>query len=457
MASGPETIETRGRFRLDREAPRNVEVGRTLEASVPQNLGWADQLSLWGNVGVSLLGFTGAIFVLQPYGAGGTRLSIDAALAAIVLGTALGSVAIALAGLPGTRTGAPAMVLLRGLLGAKGSYLPTGLNILQCVGWGTFEVVVISTAAHTIVPSLPRDVFVVIVGTSTTMLAIYPLHWIGVLRRPLTVLMAASMVYLGVELLRHPVKVHGGNWSGFFVAMDVTIAVAVSWVPLASDYTRHSKSGKITVATIVIGYSVAQVACYGLGLLALITVASAPEHVYRGFIDVPLGTLAFAVLVVREIDQSFTDTYSTVVSVQNYLPRIDRRVVAASIGLIVTVLALFLDIADYENFLFLIGSVFVPLFGVLVVDFYFGNGPRWDLSQTSPLRPVMMIPWLIGFVSYQMINPGSISLWTPAWQHIDQALGIGSTSYLSASLISFASAAAFTFLLDHFISGIPDA
>ena len=80
---------------------RRSEVGRTLAEPVPQSLGLLDQFGLWGNLGVSLLGFTGAIFVLQPGGAGTPELSLAAALTAIVVGTLLGSAALALAGVPG--------------------------------------------------------------------------------------------------------------------------------------------------------------------------------------------------------------------------------------------------------------------------------------------------------------------------------------------------------------------
>src|SRR3984893_864280 len=92
---------------------RRSEVARTLADPVPQPLSVFDQVGLWGNLGVSLLGFTGAIFVLQPGGAGTPELSLAAALTAIVVGTLLGTVPLALAGLPGAQTGAPAMVLLR--------------------------------------------------------------------------------------------------------------------------------------------------------------------------------------------------------------------------------------------------------------------------------------------------------------------------------------------------------
>ena len=135
---------------------RRSEVARTLVEPVPQALSLLDQLGLWGNLGVSLLGFTGAIFVLQPGGAGTPELSLAAGFSAIVLGTILGTLAVAFSGLPGARTGAPAMVLLRGLFGTELSYLPTVLNIMQCLGWGVFELVTIATAAHTVAPALPR-------------------------------------------------------------------------------------------------------------------------------------------------------------------------------------------------------------------------------------------------------------------------------------------------------------
>src|SRR6202049_4568470 len=98
---------------------RHSEVARTLAEPVPQALSALDQLGLWGNLGVSLLGFTGAIFVLQPGGTGTPELSLAAGLTAIVAGTLFGTLVLALAGIPGAQTGAPAMVLLRGLFGAR--------------------------------------------------------------------------------------------------------------------------------------------------------------------------------------------------------------------------------------------------------------------------------------------------------------------------------------------------
>src|ERR1022692_1822031 len=154
---------------------KHAEVPLTLNEPVPQALGLFDQFGLWGNLGVSLLGFTGAIFVLQPGGSGTPELSLAAALIAVALGTILGTLAVAYSGLPGARTGAPAMVLLRGLFGTELSYLPTILNVVQCLGWGVFELVTIATAAHTVAPALPRWSYIVLAGVVTGLLTLRPL------------------------------------------------------------------------------------------------------------------------------------------------------------------------------------------------------------------------------------------------------------------------------------------
>src|ERR1700730_2723317 len=253
---------------------RRSEVAHPRAEPVPQALSLLDQFGLWGNLGVSLLGFTGAIFVLQPGGAGTPELSLAAALTAIVSGTVLGTLPLALAGLPGARTGAPAMVLLRGLFGARLSYLPTVLNILQCLGWGVFELVTIATAAHTVAPALPRSGYVLIAGLITALLTIRPLGAIRVLRKYATSAVLVVLCYLLVQLVRHPLPgfTHG-TWSGYWAATDTVVAVAVSFAPLAADYTRHSRSPRAAFAGAMAGYSTTQVLCYVIGLLALVTVA----------------------------------------------------------------------------------------------------------------------------------------------------------------------------------------
>lgn len=432
---------------------RRSEVGRTLAEPVPQSLGLLDQFGLWGNLGVSLLGFTGAIFVLQPGGAGTPELSLAAALTAIVAGTLFGTLVLALAGIPGVQTGAPAMVLLRGLFGARVSYLPTVVNVLQLFGWGIFELVTIATAAHTVAPALPRWGYVLIAGALTTLLTIHPLGAIRVLRRYATGAVLVVMCYLFIQLIRHPLPAFAhGTWSGYWAATDTVVAVAISFAPLAADYTRHSRSARAAFGGALAGYSVTQVLCYVIGLLALVTIAHGnPDDIFGAFIALPLGSLGFAILAARELDQSFADVYSTAVSLQNLRPLWDRRVLAGVITALTTAGALWLNIADYENFLTLLGSVFVPLSAVLIADYFAGYlaTPRrhWDLSAAARSRWPMLLPWAAGFVVYQLINPGYVSWWASAWVTLSHHVGFYPAGWMSASILSFCTAGVLTLLV----------
>jgi NCS1 family nucleobase:cation symporter-1 len=421
-----------------------AEAPLTLDQPAPRALRLIDQLGMWGNLGVSLLGFTGAIYVLYPIG--DTPLSLGAALVALVLGTLIGTAMVSISAIPGTVTGAPAMVLLRGLFGARTSSLPTALNIVQLVGWTTFELVTISTAMRQITDVLPRWVYVVVGGLITTALALRPLGWIRLLRRYVTIAVLVALVYLAVQLLRNPLPGLGtGTWSGFWIAVDSVIGVAVSWVPVAADYTRHSKSVRDTVIGSFVGYSISQIACYAIGLIALVTVAQAENgsngKIFSAFMAIPVGTIAFAVLAIRELDQSFVDTYSAAVSVQNLRPRWDRRVLAVVLGIGSTLLALALDIGSYQNFLLLIGSVFVPLLGVFAVDWFVVSRRQWNLSEGAPVRWAMIVPWALGFVAYQLVNPGYVTWWADLWTKLRW---FEVQTWMSASLLSFAVAAAAT-------------
>jgi nucleobase:cation symporter-1, NCS1 family len=141
----------------------------------------------------------------------------------------------------------------------------------------------------------------------------------------------------------------------------------------------------------------------------------------------------------RELDESFADGYSAVVSLQNVWPRVDRRLFTAVVVGLATVGALVLNINDYVNFLTLLASVLVPLVAVFLVD-YFGTRARrdWDVTHDAPSRLPMLTPWVLGFVVYQLINPGSVGWWSRGWRHVDSTLHFSVQSWMSASVLSFA-------------------
>ncbi len=164
------------------------------------------------------------------------------------------------------------------------------------------------------------------------------------------------------------------------------VAAAISFAPLAADYTRHSRSPRAAFGGALAGYSVTQVLCYVIGLLALVTVANHnPDDIYGAFIALPVGSLGFAILAARELDQAFANVYSTAVSTQNLRPLWDRRILAGTIAALTTAGALWLNIADYENFLTLIGSVFVPMSAVLIADYFVRVRPALGPVGDRPL------------------------------------------------------------------------
>jgi nucleobase:cation symporter-1, NCS1 family len=418
-----------------------AEAPATLTEDQPRTLGFTDQLGLWANLGISLLIPVTATFLVAP------GQSFLATVVAIVVGTAIGCLLLAAVARAGAVTGAPTMVLLRGLLGRTGSYVPTVLNLLQCVGWATYEIWVISFAAHAVWSGLPRWAYVLIAGVVATAMALRPLGSVRLLKRIAVVAVLACSAYFLVETLRRPLGgFTAGDWTGFWTSVDLVVALPVSWIPLVADYSRFSKSPRAATLGTGIGYAASSAVFFLLGVLALRAYAGADQDVVGALLAVPAGAIALVILAVDEVDEAFANIYSTATSAQNVLPRADRRVLAVVVGGLATVLALAVDGSAYEPFLFLIGAVFVPLAATVVVDFALSRG-RYDTSAAAPARWVMLVPWVAGFVAYQVTAPTVLSSW-PAWEsfwrHGQDLLHVSPTNGFSASVVALAVAAVLT-------------
>ncbi|HUP86957.1 MAG TPA: cytosine permease [Acidimicrobiales bacterium] len=424
------------------------EVAPTLEGAPPRSLGFADQLSLWGNLGISLLLVVAGTFVLAP-DPGLPALSIVGAITAIVVGAVLGNLLLGLGAQAGAETGAPAMVLIRGLFGVRGSWAPTAANVAQNFGWATVEIMVIAAAAGQLTSDRLRPVAVVVTGVVATVMALRPLGVVrGYLKRVAVWVVLASTAYLFVQVLRRPLpSLTTGSWSAFWKATDIVIALPISWLPLAADYTRHSRAPRAAFAGASIGYGLATIAFFLLGVLA--TAGDiAGDDVIASLLALPAGTLALLILVIDEVDEVFANIYSTVVSAQNLRPQLDRRWAAVVVGAIATILALvFDDYASYENFLLLLASVFVPLFAAFVVDYYLVRGRVWDVTEDAPTRWSMVVPWVAGFVTYQLLNPGYVGAWQRFWVARQHDLGFTPPSWASASILSFVVAGALAYVI----------
>ncbi|MCZ3386724.1 MAG: cytosine permease [Actinomycetia bacterium] len=410
-----------------------VEAPLTLTFSPARSLGWWDQTVLWFNLGVSLTGPVTALFVLSPF-QDGTTMSLFAAFTAIGLGALLGAALLGAASIPAQRTGAPSMVLLRGLFGRRGSVVPTVLNIAQNIGWGTIEIIIIAAAATALTGDQWRPLWVVLAGVGATVMAVLPLGSVRWLRKVVIWLVLAATIYLFVQLLNEPLPgFTEGGWAGFGIATDTVIAVCVSYALLIGDYSRHSRTAKASFYGAWVGYGLAATAYISLGVVAFSTVVDLDGDVIVGLLAVPAGVIALLILTVDEVDEAFANVYSTTMSVHNVAPHLDRRWVSAAVGVIATSLALVIDLRGYQSFLFLIGSMFLPLVAVLISDWFVVSRGRWDLSETSPLRPAMFGSWLVGFVAYQLANPGYVNGWNDLWIWLQGLIGFTPPTWLAAS------------------------
>jgi purine-cytosine permease-like protein len=295
------------------------------------------------------------------------------------------------------------------------SYLPTVLNVAQRVGWATFEIVVIAEAASRALGT-PRWPFALAPGVLATVMAVRPLREVSMLARYAVWLALAAIGYLFVQVLAHPLPAFTeGGASSFWTAVDIA-----------------------TVALF-------------LGVLALGAYGKAGLDVVGALLAVPPGVVAVVVLLVVEVGEAFANVFSTAVSAQNFAARLDRRVLAVIVGVVSTVLAFTFGHTSYEAFLFLIGAVFVPLVWVFVVAYQLMRGRAWDVSDTAPAGPLLLLAWAAGFVAYQLTLPTYFegtrrAGWTAWWTARRHALGIDTNHGWLASLVSLAVAMVLTAL-----------
>ena len=397
-----------------------------------RTLGVVDGLLLWANLSVSLLVIVAGAFLVLPQSQYGLALSLPEALAAIVAAAIVGCLMLGLGGLIGADAGVPAMVLLRAPLGRHGSYLPTALNIIQCLGWSVFELIVIATGAS----ALSEHVFgfgavpfwKVLFGAVATALALLgPIGFVRrYVRRFAVWVVIASLLYLSWWSLhgQHVDRLwHRPGADAFWPGFDLVLASIVSWTPLVADYTRFSRNRSTGFWSAGVGYFLPTIPLFALGAVIAMSrqISDAPALLTAIAAGGAASVLALLALTVDESDEAFANVYSGAVSIQNLLPGVPQRLLVATTAGIATAGALLIDLRNYQPFLYLLGSFFVPLFGVLLADWLL-SGRRYerrDVFGAPTWRPELLLAWLAGFCVYQWLYPDGPAWWTRLVEHTD--------------------------------------
>jgi putative hydroxymethylpyrimidine transporter CytX len=401
-------------------------------------LGFADSFLLWLNLGISLL-----VLVAASY----FQLSLKQAVAATVLGGLVGNAMLATAALIGADARVPTMVLQRAPLGQRGSWLATGLNVLQCLGWSVFEITVIATAAG----ALTNRVFgfhlvwlwkLVFGGVGLVLALLGPIGFVRRFVRKIGIwVVGASILYLGVWILVHGhvgrLWGESGGTGTFWAAFDLVIALTVSWIPLVADYTRFSRDRRSAFWGAGLGYLIPTLFQFGFGSILVLShpAIDGPTAVLTTVAAAGVGSvLALLALTVDETDEAFANIYSTAVSLQNFAPRAAQRLLIVGVAVAATLISLAVGLTQYASFLYLLGAVFVPLFGVLLADWLVAGRhyDERDIFSGPAWRPGMIGAWLAGFALYEYLAPSGPAWWLGLIHHSSAPLDF------TASLPSFA-------------------
>jgi NCS1 family nucleobase:cation symporter-1 len=442
-----------------------VEIGRAWGSIEPvprshRKLSGLDVAVLWGDLGIGLLVLVAGALLVPGLGFG-------VALAAIVVGSVIGVGLLALGGMAGAEHGVPTMVLFRPILGIRGSWLPSVLNAMQLIGWTAVELWAMSFVADLVSERVfgfsARGLWLGLaavvccglalwgpVGVTRVWMERFGVWVIGVIAVTVSVLVLTTDGI--VDAIRTPGT---GGFPTFGPALDLVVAMPISWLPLVADYNRFAARPRSAFWGTFGGYLVANVWLYSLGALLVLGAGAEPSPggIAAGVLAIAGGSIAgvlFLVgLLVGETDEAFADIYSGAVTLQNVFPKLSQSALALGISAIGTVLAAWLTMERYESFLFLIGSVFVPLFGILAADHFVNRRGRIEVDElyrdgghywfTAGVRLKSLLPWLAGFVVFHWVNPGGLPSW---W--VDGVSSVFGTPlserlpWLGASIPSFA-------------------
>lgn len=374
-----------------------------------------DAFSLWFSLGIGLLVLQAGAFLVPG-------LSLPHALAAILVGSVAGVLLLGLAGVVGADTGLSAIGSLRPALGVRGAAIPAVLNAVQLTGWGAFEIIAMRDSAD----ALARQTFGVsnplawtlLFGALATALAV--MGPVSFVRRFLRVwglwLLLAGAAWLSWRLLADydlaalMARAGSGEMS-FGAGVDLVVAMPLSWLPLIADYTRFGRTSGAMFRGSAAGYLLANVWFFSLG--ACYALASGGENMLLTALAAAGGGVALLLILIDETDNTFADIHSAAVSTATLVRARPARL-AIGYGLICTAIAVAAPLAKYEGFLLLIGSVFAPLFAVLLTDHFIvrrrileadaideKGGAYWFTGGFS-LRG--LAAWIIGIAAYQAVS-----------------------------------------------------
>ena len=349
-----------------------------------------DNTLIWFGAGVSIAEIlTGTYFA---------PLGFSKGLAAIILGHVIGCIMLFLAGIIGGNVRESAMETVKMSFGQKGSLLFAFLNVLQLVGWTAIMIYDGSLAANSALGA-GTWVWSLVIGA---LIIVWIFIGITNLGKINTVAMSALFI---LTLILCKVIFFSGNAAAglssdamtFGAAVELGVAMPLSWLPLISDYTREAENPfKATLASAVT-YGIVSTWMYVIGMGAAIFTGE--YDIALIMVKAGLGIAALLIIVFSTVTTTFLDAYSAGISSETLSAKVDGKKVAILVTVIGTAAAIVYPMDNITNFLYLIGSVFAPMIAIQIADYFILKKNRNGMEICTS----NLVIWLIGFLLYRYL------------------------------------------------------
>nr|WP_314758259.1 putative hydroxymethylpyrimidine transporter CytX [uncultured Lachnoanaerobaculum sp.] len=318
-------------------------------------------------------------------------------LFAIVLGHIVGCILLFLAGMIGAKTQKSAMDTVKISFGTKGGIFFAILNILQLFGWTGIMIYDGASATQGILP-IGHFIWCIVIGGLILVWILIGVKNLGKLNAIAMSALFLMTIILSFIIFKGGIVFNkGDNSMSFGAAMELSIAMPLSWLPLISDYTKEAKEPVKATAASSIVYGFVSIWMYIIGMsAALFTMES---DIAKILLKAGLGIMGLFIVVLSTVTTTFLDVYSAGVSTESIFSKIKSKWVAVAVTVIGTLGAIVLPMDDITGFLYLIGSVFAPMIAIQIADFFI-----LKISNDKKLFSIKnIIIWVTGFIIYRIL------------------------------------------------------
>lgn len=324
-------------------------------------------------------------------------LGFTKGLLAILIGHVIGCAMLFFAGLIGGRVRKSAMETAKMSFGRKGALLFSVLNIIQLVGWTAIMIYDGALAVNGIFDA-GNWVWCIVIGALIVLWIMIGIKNLGKIN---TVAMGALFVLtiiLSIVIFGEKGALSaGGEGMSFGAAVELSVAMPLSWLPLISDYTREAEKPVKATAVSAITYGAVSCWMYVIGMGAAIFTGE--SDIAQIMVKAGLGIAGLLIIVFSTVTTTFLDAYSAGVSSESLSAKLSGKWVAVVVTVIGTVGAIFLPLTDITGFLYFIGSVFAPMIAIQIADFFILRQNRDDKNFSVQ----NLLIWLVGFVVYRLL------------------------------------------------------